>query len=259
LHIIIFIDHLGSKSKSQKKQKYDKNGKPINKSNDRLNKREDEYSSLDRNSDPESNRSYSVIETITEEYESDDSQGNKIMKKRHVEVRKTYKTVNGKLVEKVRGRRKVKKRRKDSQGNSVEYTTDESYTEGERSVDEDKLDQVNKSIRKNIRDQSCQDMTYISARVNKKYDEDDKGYNSFVDPNEYNTEMKNILNKDGANNRTFKNGFKQRLNSTNKQEDYFFDPKTGRKVRYSDTAFELQSRDKIKSKFADNHVPHDEN
>ena len=70
------------------------------------------------NSEPESNKTYSVIETITEEYESEDSQGNIIKKKRKVQVKKKYKSVDGRLVEKVRGVRRVKVRRKDSKGTS---------------------------------------------------------------------------------------------------------------------------------------------
>lgn len=222
----------------------------------KLKRRENKYGSQDQNSDLDSNRTYSAIETITEEYESEDSQGNKIMKKRHVQVRKTYKTVGGKLVEKVRGTRRVKKRRKDSQGNSVEYSTDESYTDGERSVDQDKLDRVNKYIK----DKAKQNMTAISARVNKRYAEDDKGYNSFADPDDYNQEMNRILGKGrGKDVRTSKNGLKRRLNSTDRRDEYFFDPKTGRRVRYSDSGWELQRKDKLKLKFAENHVPHGEN
>lgn len=102
-----------------KGQFYDKNGNL--KLDMKSGRRETSYNSigrilmtnlLDSNSDPESGRTYSVIETITEEYESEDSQGNKIIKKRKVQVKKKYKTVDGKLVEKVRGTRRVKKRSK---------------------------------------------------------------------------------------------------------------------------------------------------
>lgn len=79
------------------------------------------------------------------------------MKKRHVQVRKKYKSVDGRIVEKVRGVRRVKVKRKDSQGNTIYVSTDESYTEGEVIIDDQaKLEKIQgklkskaKSSRKN--------------------------------------------------------------------------------------------------------------
>lgn len=219
---------------------------------------------LDYNSDPESNKTYSVIETISEEYESEDSQGNKVIKKRKVQVRKKYKSVDGKLVEKVRGKRRVKKRRKDSKGNSIEYSTEESYTEGEKSVSEEKLDNIKRKLKDKVREEikNMANVGTISARVKRKFGEDDRGYNSFVDPDDFNSEMAQLIGKNKnrfEDTKTTKNKLKRRLNSSSKDEEYYYDPKTGRKRRICDSVWSPTRKDKSKFQFADNYIPHGEN
>lgn len=202
-----------------------------------------------------------MIETITEEYESEDSQGNIVIKKRHVQVKKKYKTVDGKVVEKIRGKRRVKKRRKNSQGVSVDYSTEESYTEGERSVGDP--EEIRQKIKEKLRNNGK--ISGISARVSHKFD--GRNHNSFAGNSDFEREMKKVFDNDRDKLiRTSKNSMTRRGNSTSKGEGfggkeqmYYYDPKTGRRIRYCESGYSPTRKNKNKLQFAENHVPHGEN
>ena len=97
------------------------------------------------------------------------------MKKRHVQVRKKYKSVDGRVVEKVRGTRRVKAKRKDSKGNTIYVSTDESYTEGEVEIDDpEKLKNVQGKLKSKVKEENKKKkeslgLTEISAKINRKY------------------------------------------------------------------------------------------
>lgn len=172
-------------------------------------------------------------------------------------------------MEKVRGTRRVKKRRKDSQGNSVEYSTDESFSDGERSVGQDKLDNIKKKLKdiareenKNRRGQG----STISAKVKMN---NGQGYETFTGVGDFNQEMARALNDNrGKFVHTSKNGVKRRVGSSSKDGDscfsnvngdYYIDPKTGKRRKYFDSAWSPTRNERNKLNFALNSVPHGEN
>lgn len=99
----------------------------------------------------------------------------------------------------------------------------------------------------------------ISAQVKRRYNEDSTSH-QFADPDDFNLEMQKLLGENRDKDvRTSKNKFQRRLNSTTKESEYYYDPKTGRRVRVCDSVWSPTRRDKSKFRFAENSVPHGEN
>lgn len=89
--------------------------------------------------------------------------------------------------------------------------------------------------------------------------------NSFIGPDELNNDIDNYMGKDGRskNIRTSKNKYGRRINSNfnNGEEiEYYYDPKTGRKMRVCDSMWSPTRKDRKKDfQFAENHIPHGDN
>ncbi|CAI2367447.1 unnamed protein product [Moneuplotes crassus] len=217
------------------------------------------FETLDSTSDPESLRTYSVFESVTEEYETEDSQGNIVVKKRKTKVKKYYKTVDGKLVQKVKGKRRIKKRRKDSQGNSVEYSSDESYTIENCSVDEEKVEMINKKVREKVKEENKRkkEQAMISARIKRRPNGDFEYFSG--DEGGFEQYQEEMVKKFGANGNekgSFQIRLDRKIHSSSQGTKYFYDPKTGRKVRIDDSYWAPEEREKSEFQFADNPIPH---
>ena len=124
-------------------------------------------------------------------------------------------------------------------------------------MDGDKLDTINQKLRSKAREESKivrEISSSISANVKKRFGNKNEEHNSQADPGDYNEEMSYILGK-----KTLGDNFSRKIHSSSKEQEFYYDPKTGRKIKIGNEAWSPSRREKSKFLFADNPVPHGEN